>query len=74
MSNKDYRNIISKLNDSSQKLRSVLSDVHFETITRITNRSKKKEYVKKRNHLIKKYQNFVKGNKIQKRTGNKSLL
>ena len=74
MSNKDYRNIISKLNDSSQKLRSVLSDVHFETITRITNRSKKKEYVKKRNHLIKKYQNFVKGNKTQKRTGNKSLL
>ena len=51
-----------------------MSDAHFETIKRITNVSKKKDYVKKRNHLIEKYQNLTKENKIQKITGNKSLL
>ena len=62
------------MNDLSQKLRSVLSDAHYETIERITNKSKEKEYVKKRNHLIEKYKNLKKGNKIQEITGNKSLL
>ena len=36
--------------------------------------SKEEEYVKKRNHLKEKYQNFTKGNMIQIITGNKSLL
>ena len=62
------------MNDLSQELRSVLSYAHFETIERITNISKEKEYVKKRNHLTEKYQNLTKGNKIQKITDNKSLL
>ena len=57
------------MNDLSQELRSVLSDAPVETIERITNISKEKEYVKKRNHLIEKYQNLAKGNKIQKITG-----
>ena len=47
---------------------------HFETIERITNKSKEKEYVKKRNNLIEKYQNLTKGNKIPKITGSKSFL
>ena len=68
------RNYNIEVNDLSQKLRSVLSDVHFENIERITDKSKEKEYVKKRNHQIEKYQNLTKGNKIQKMTGNKSLL
>ena len=68
------RNYNIEVNDLSQKLRSVLSDVHFENIERVRNKSKEKEYVKKRNHLIEKYQNLTKGNKIQKMTGNKSLL
>ena len=53
-----------------------MSDAHFETIERITNTSKGKEYVKKRNHLIEKFQNLTKGNKIQNKykTGNKSLF
>ena len=62
------------MNDLSQELRSVLSYAHFETIERITNISKEKEYVKKRNHLTEKYQNLTKGDKIQKITDNKSLL
>ena len=65
------RNYNVEVNDLSQELRSVLSNVHFETIERITNKSKEKEYVKKRNHQIEKYQNLTKGNKIQKITGNK---
>ena len=68
------RNYNIEVNDLSQKLRSVSSDVHFETIERITNKPKEKEYVKKRNHLIEKYQNLTKGNKTQKITGNKPLL
>ena len=68
------RNYNIEVNDLSQKLRSVLNDVHFETIERITNKSKEKEYVKKRNHLIEKYQNLTRANKIQKITGNRSLL
>ena len=63
-----------EVNDLSQKLWSVLSDAHDETIERITNKSKEKEYVKKRNHLIEKYQNLAKGNKVQEITGNKFLL
>ena len=63
-----------EVNDLSQKLRNVLSDDHYETIERITDKSKEKEYVKKRNHLIEKYQSLTKGNKIQEITGNKSLL
>ena len=51
-----------------------MSYAHFETIERITNISKEKEYVKKRNHLTEKYQNLTKGDKIQKITDNKSLL
>ena len=51
-----------------------MSDAHFATIERITNISKEKEYVKKRSHLIEKCQNLTKENKIQKITGNKSLL
>ena len=62
-----------EVNDLSQKLRSVLSDAHFETIERMTNKSKEREYVKKRNQLIEKYENLIKGNKIQEITGNKSL-
>ena len=62
------------MNDLSQKLRSVLSDDHYETIERITDKSKETVYVKKRNHLIEKYQSLTKGNKIQEITGNKSLL
>ena len=61
------------MNDLSQELRSVLSK-HFETIERIINKSKEKEYVKKRNNLIEKYQNLTKGNKIPKITVNKSFL
>ena len=68
------RNYNIKVNDLSQELRRVLSDAYFETIERITNKSKEKEYVKKRNHLIEKYQNPTKGNKIQTAAGNKSLL
>ena len=55
-------------------LRSVLNSAHLETIECMTNISNGKEYVKKRNHLIEKYQNLTKGNKIQKITGNKPLL
>ena len=51
-----------------------MSDAYFETIERITNISKEEEYVKKRNHLTEKDHTFTKGNKIQKITGNKSLL
>ena len=51
-----------------------MSDGHFETIERITNISNEEEYVKKRNHLTEKDHTFTKGNKIQKITGNKSLL
>ena len=70
-------------NDATQRLRNYnievnhLSqefDAHFATIERITDISKEQEYVKKRNHLIEKYQNLTKGNKIQKMTGNKTLL
>ena len=68
------RNYNIEVNDLSQKLRSVLSDDHYETIERITDKSKEKEYVKKRNHLIEKYQSLTKGKKIQEITGNKSLL
>ena len=68
------RNYNIEVNDLSQELSSVLSDVHFETRERITNKSKEKEYVKKRNHLTEKYQNLTKGNKIQEMTGDKSLL
>ena len=46
------RNYNIEVNYLSQDLRSVLSDAHYETIERITNKSKEKEYVKKRNHLI----------------------
>ena len=46
------RNYNIEVNDLSQELRSVLSDAPFETIERITNISKEKEYVKKRNHLL----------------------
>ena len=62
------------MNNLSKESRSVISDAHFETIERITNISKEKNYVKKRNYLIEKYQNLTKGNKLQKVTGNKSLL
>ena len=55
-------------------LRSVLNNARLETIECITNISNGKEYVKKRNHLIEKYQNLTKGNKIEKITGNKPLL
>ena len=58
------RNYNIEVNDSSQELRSVLSDVHFEIIERITINQRKEE----------KYQNLAKGNKIQKTTGNKSLF
>ena len=68
------RNCNIEVNDLSQELRSVLSDAYFETIERITNISKEKEYVKKRNHLLEKYQNLTKGNKIQKIRRKKSLL
>ena len=68
------RNYNIEVNDLSQKLRSVLSDDHYETIERIIDKSKEKEYVKKRNHLIVKYQSLTKGKKIQEITGNKSLL
>ena len=51
-----------------------MSDAYFETIERITNISKEEEYVKKRNHPTEKDHTFTKGNKIQKITGNKSLL
>ena len=70
-------------NDATQRLRNYnievnhLSqefDAHFATIERITDISKELEYVKKRNHLIEKYQNLTKGNKTQKITGNKTLL
>ena len=43
-----------KVNDVLQELRSVLSHAYSETIELITNKSKEKEYVKKRNHLIEK--------------------
>ena len=68
------RNYNIEVNDLSQELRSLLSDAYFETIERITNISKEKEYVKKRNHLLEKYQNLTKGNKIQKIRRKKSLL
>ena len=68
------RNCNIEVNDLSQELRSVLSDAYFETIERITNISKEKEYVKKRNHLLEKYQNLTKGNKIQKIRRKKPLL
>ena len=42
-----------KVNDVLQELRSVLSHAYSETIE-LTNKSKQKEYVKKRNHLIEK--------------------
>ena len=61
------------MNDLLQELRSILRDAHFETIGRITNISKEKEYVKKKNHLIEKYQIFTRRNNTQKITGNKSL-
>ena len=67
------RNYNIEVNDLSQELRSVLSDSHFETIERITNKSKEKQYVKKRNHLIEKYQSLTKGNN-KKMTGNKLYL
>ena len=60
------------MNDLSKKLRSTLNDAHFETIEHITNKLKEQEYVKKRIHLIEKYQNLTKGSKMQKITGNKS--
>ena len=66
------RNCNIEVNDLSKKLRSTLSDAHFETIERITNKLKEQEYAKKRNHLIEKYQNLTKGSNIQKITGNKS--
>ena len=59
------------MNDLSKKLRSTLSDAHFETIEHITNKLKEKEYVKNRNLLIEKYQNLTKGSKIQKIRSNK---
>ena len=59
------RNYNIKVNDLSQELRSVLSDAYLKTIECITNISKEKENVKKRNHLIEKYQNLIKGNKMQ---------
>ena len=62
------------MKDLSQELRDVLSNAHFKTIERITHKSKEKEYIKKRTHLIGKFQNLTKGNKMQKITGNKSLL
>ena len=68
------RNYNIEVNDLSQELRSLLSDAYFKTIERITNISKGKEYVKKRNHLLEKYQNLTKGNKIQKIRRKKSLL
>ena len=68
------RNYNIEVKDLSQELRSLLSDAYFETIERITNISKEKEYVKKRNHLLEKYQNLTKGNKIQKIRRKKSLL
>ena len=49
------RNYNIEVNDLSQELRSVLSDAYFETIVRITNISKEKEYLKKTNHLMEKY-------------------
>ena len=63
------RNCNIEVNDLSQELRSVLSDARFKTIERITNISKEKQHVM-RNHVIEKYQNPTKGNKIQKITGN----
>ena len=51
-----------------------MSDANFKTKERIKNISKEEEYVQKRNHLTQKYQDFTKGNKAQKITGNKSLL
>ena len=42
-----------KVNDVLHELRSVLSHAYSETIE-LTNKSKQKEYVKKRNHLIEK--------------------
>ena len=53
---------------------SAISDALFETVEHITNTWKEKVYVKKRNHLIERYQNVNKGNKIQKIRSNKSLL
>ena len=50
-----------KVSDLSQELNSALSNAHFETTECITNKSKEKEYVKKTNHLIEKYQNLTKG-------------
>ena len=46
------RNYNIEVNGLSQELRSVMSDVHFEATECITNISKEKECVKKRNHLI----------------------
>ena len=63
-----------KVNHLSQKLKSVLSYAHFETIERITNKSKEREYVKKTNHLTEKYEILMKENRIQTRKGSKSLL
>ena len=68
------RNYNIEVNDLSKKLRSVLNDDHYEIIERITDKSKEKEYVKKRSHLIEKYQSLTKGKNIQEITGNKSLL
>ena len=63
------RNYNIEVNDLSQCW-SVLSDSYFETIERIANITKEKEYVKKRSHLIEKYQNLTKGNKIQTKMSN----
>ena len=52
-----------EVNDLSQ-LRSVFSDAQYKTIESIINKSKEKEYVKRRNHHIEEYHNFTKGNKI----------
>ena len=62
------------MNDLLPVLRSVLSDAHFETIERITNKSKDKEYVKKRNLVIEKDQSLTKGNKILTIKGQKFLF
>ena len=46
------RNYNMKVNDVLQELRSVLSHAYTKTIECITNKSKEKGYVEKRNHLI----------------------
>ena len=48
------------MNDLSQKLKSVLSDAHYDTVESLTNKSKEKEYVKK---LIRGFLTFSGGKK-----------